>query len=306
MIPGPIGSVWRFGQVEYDEATKRLLVAGQAVELDRSSHAILSALLHARGAEVTKERLLEAGWPNRIVHENSLAKAIGRLRQSLGEQGERLETIYGHGYRLNMEGLAAAAEGMTEARVTSGSARDRNWRRHPWIWLTGGILLALAGVGGAFLLYRSAGWEELRFRAAPPLIGDASDAIGRLLWVDDHPQNNIYEERFFENHRIAVHTVTGSVDALRLLSMYDYTVVISDMGRGEDRLAGVRLAEQMRARGDETPVIIYTLRADGVDAQRAQRNLVAEAGAQGVVVTPREVRTVVLKLFGNPSRRSAT
>ena len=86
--------------------------------------------------------------------------------------------------------------------------------------------------------------------------------------------------------------------------MYDYHVVISDMGRGEDRLAGIRLVEQMRASGDDTPVIIYTLRPDGEAAQRAQRELVAEAGAQGVVVSPQEVRTAILRMFGDPASRS--
>ena len=137
------------------------------------------------------------------------------------------------------------------------------------------------------------------------MIADAPDVVGRLLWVDDHPQNNIYEARFFQNHRIAVHNVTGSADALRLLSMYDYEVVISDMGRGEDRLAGLKLAGQMRAQGNKTPLIIYTVRPDGEEAQRAQREMAADAGAQGVVVTPQEVRTVVLKLFGNPAQRAS-
>jgi CheY-like chemotaxis protein len=141
------------------------------------------------------------------------------------------------------------------------------------------------------------------FRSTPPVLADAPDAVGRLLWVDDHPQNNIYEARFFENHRIAVHNVTGSADALRLLAMYHYDVVVSDMGRGEDRLAGLKLASQMRGRGDKTPLIIYTVRADGAEARRAQRELAAEAGAQGVVVTPQEVRSVILKLFGNPAQR---
>ena len=69
-------------------------------------------------------------------------------------------------------------------------------------------------------------------------------------------------------------------------------------------LAGVRLVEQMRASGDDTPVIIYTLRPDGEAAQRAQRELVAEAGAQGVVVSPQEVRTAILRMFGDPASRS--
>jgi hypothetical protein len=80
-------------------------------------------------------------------------------------------------------------------------------------------------------------------------------------------------------------------------------VVISDMGRGEDRLAGLKLAGQMRARGDRTPLLIYTVRPDGAEAQRAQREMIADAGAQGVVLTPEEVRSVILKLFGNPAAR---
>src|SRR3546814_9490981 len=52
---------------------------------------------------VRSDRLLEAGWPGRVVHENSLAKAIGRLRKALGADGEALETVHGYGYRLAAE-----------------------------------------------------------------------------------------------------------------------------------------------------------------------------------------------------------
>ena len=296
---GATETMWRFGHVEYDEANGRLLVSGQAVELDRNCRALLSLLLREAGSEVDKERLLEAGWPNRIVHENSLAKAIGRLRQALGEDGDRLETIYGLGYRLDLSPRAAAPGETEEATAPRDAPPAPRWSRMALL-LAGVALLALVAALAAFVLNRPA---EVPIRSAPPMLGDAPDAIGRVLWVDDHPQNNIYEKRFFEDHRIAVHTVTGSVDAFRLLAMYDYDVVISDMGRGEDRLAGLRLAEQMRERGDKTPLIIYTLRPDGAAAQKAQRELVAEAGAQGVAVTPQEVRTVILKMFGNPGRR---
>lgn len=296
---------WQFGDIEFDEADGRLTVDGRDAELDRNCRAILSVLLNRAGAEVSKEDLLDAGWPNRIVHENSLAKAIGRLRQILGEQGEALETVYGHGYKLNVQARQTAAAPAVES---SGSpiSHSRRGLRRPLVLLAAVVVLfAAAGIGAAFWLDRSRDGEPA-FRSTPPIIGDAPDAIGRLLWVDDHPQNNIYEQRFFEDHRIAVHTVTNSADALKLLAMYDYTAVISDMGRGEDRLAGARLAEQMRARSDETPVVIYTIRADGAAEQQAQRNLVAEAGAHGLAVTPQEVRSVVLRLFGNPRERETS
>jgi DNA-binding response OmpR family regulator len=306
MSSGATDRVFRFGSVAFDEAEGRLVVAGRSAEIDRNCRAILALLLRHAGSEVSKERLLEAGWPNRIVHENSLAKAIGRLRQALGDEGAALETVYGHGYKLTVEvepaQPPAAVEAENESAATAPPARRA--ARHPAV-VAGGALLAFAGLAGAVAWSQAADDARVPFRAAPPITGDAPDAVGRVLWVDDHPQNNIYEKRFFEHHRIAVHNVTGSADALRLLAMYDYTVVISDMGRGEDRLAGLRLANLMHARGERTPLIIYTVRPDGADAQRAQRELVAEAGAQGLVVTPQEVRAVVLKLFGNPAPRSA-
>jgi CheY-like chemotaxis protein len=165
--------------------------------------------------------------------------------------------------------------------------------------------LALVAVGTTFHGAASPGVAGDRVRQAQPIIGDAPDSIGKILWVDDHPENNVYEKQFFEKHRIAVHPVTTSEDALKLLAIYDYKAVISDMGRGEDRLAGARFVQQLRARNDRTPVIIYTVRADSPAKQRAQRELVAESGAQALAVTPEQVRAVVLDVFGNPPERAA-
>lgn len=301
-------NVWRFGDAEFDEQGEGLSVAGQAVELDRNCEAILGVLLQEAGRDVSKERLLAAGWPDRIVHENSLAKAISRLRQALGPQGDALETVYGYGYTLAVDVERVEPEQdrpvppSAAAEVVPLAVAGRQLAKPVVLASVGGLLIAAAL--GIYAIANRAPDPAAQFRQGPPVIGDAPDAIGRLLWVDDHPENNIYEKRFFETHRIAVHAVTSSSDAHRLLAMYDYTAVVSDMGRGEDRLAGLRLVEQMRDEGDDTPVIIYTLRPDGAEAQRAQEQLVAEAGAQGVAVTPQEVRSVVLRAFGNPARRT--
>jgi DNA-binding response OmpR family regulator len=297
-------SVWRFGEAQFDETQGSLTVAGKPVELDRNCVAILSVLLQEAGREVAKERLLQAGWPDRIVHENSLAKAVGRLRKVLARDGRSIETLYGRGYRFNGTPERVASQEMP------GFATQPVWPAKPGRWAVGrpalaviAAVLAVAAIGSAYYWSRAEATQEQPYRTAPPIIADAPDVIGRVLWVDDHPQNNIYEKQFFEARRIAVHTTRTSADALRLLSMYDYDIVISDMGRGEDRLAGLKLVEQMRALEDETPLIIYTVRPDGEDDQRAQRRLVSDAGAQGVVVTPGEVRSAILRFFGNPGER---
>ncbi len=96
-------AIWRFGHVEFDGVAGTLKVEGKAVDVDRSCLAVLAALLNHAGEPLTKDALLEAGWPGRLVHENSLAKAVGRLRQALGEDGSRIEAVYGSGYRFTGE-----------------------------------------------------------------------------------------------------------------------------------------------------------------------------------------------------------
>jgi len=295
---------WPLRGGEFDERAGVLRLNGRTSELDRSSRAILTLLLENVGAPVAKERLLEAGWPAVIVHENSLAKAIGRLREALGN-ADLLKAAYGIGYKLDTAilapGVAADGPSMTAAPVAKPSEAPRR-------------LLASAAIAGALALiavgfaWRSPSPHDAAatpLRTTAPVIEDAPDSIGKLLWVDDHPENNVQEKRFFERHRIAVHPVTTSADAFQLLAIYDYRAIISDMGRGEDRLAGARFVQQLRARNDGTPVVIYTVRADKPAKEQAQRELVTESGAQALAVTPEEVRAIVLRLFGNPPERTA-
>lgn len=68
--------------------------------LDRSSYEVLLALLLRPGQVLSKDDLLDAAWPGRVVSENSLAKAISRLRRELGDEaGAPLQSVHGYGYR---------------------------------------------------------------------------------------------------------------------------------------------------------------------------------------------------------------
>ncbi|MXO58943.1 response regulator [Altererythrobacter salegens] len=298
-----MSGIWWFGNVRFDESSGNLQVGSDDVELDRSCQRILGVLLANAGQGVDKDALLRAGWPGRLVHENSLAKAIGRLRIALGEHGERLGSVYGHGYKLDVSAQLVTPEREEGLLATVGAALSDTPGRRPWLaWSAGAAGMAAVGV----ILSSSesvAGIFGTPYRTADPIVADAPDAIGKILWVDDHPENNAFEKQYFEKRRIAVHSAANTADAIKLLAIYDYKLVISDMGRGDDRLAGLKLVEQMRQRGDATPVVIYTVRADGAKAQSAQRRLVADAGARRLAVTPQEIRSIVVGEFGNPSVR---
>jgi TolB-like protein/DNA-binding winged helix-turn-helix (wHTH) protein/Tfp pilus assembly protein PilF len=108
------GMRWRFGEAELLEGQPRLIVRGNAQDLDHSSHEVLRCLLEHSGRVVNKDRLLQVGWPGRVVSENSLTKAIGRLRQALEDpDGELLCTVHGYGYRLASIAMRVPAEART-------------------------------------------------------------------------------------------------------------------------------------------------------------------------------------------------
>lgn len=304
-------SVWRFGAVEVDERTSTAKVAGQPAQLDWTCFAILLALLRATGRPVGKDELLQAGWPGRIVHENSLAKAIGRLRQALGDDGAALETVHGFGYRLapasRAIALPAAAEPAAPAPVaTRAAAPSRTKRRllRPVL-----LLAAVAALGLSFwLVARYPGRPPAtnaatpsKTAASPPLHSESPDIVGRVLWVDDNPGNNERHRRLFEQRNIAVYNATNNDDALTLLAMERYTLVISDMGRAEGRepLAGLKLLQEMRRRGDRTPFYVFTF-----EAPDDLRRLVAEAGGEGLADDPQELYDLILPRLerGTPAR----
>lgn len=264
----------RFGQTEFDVVAGRLTVGGKKVELDRSGLAILKRLVAAGGQPVTKAELVAVGWQGRAAHENSLAKAIGRLRRALGEDGARIETVHGHGYRL--------AEDVNDPSPETNAVHDRKpWRPHALV-----AALVIAGIAlGAVLA------DVLRPepQQVPLKISEASDVVARVLWVDDHPENNANERDFLEARRIAVYEAASSDDAMRLLSMYRYDAVISDMGRNGNPLAGLELVKEMRAQEHYTPFVLYTIMPS-----RTQRDLLAEYGGQGVAVTPDGLYSFIL------------
>jgi non-specific serine/threonine protein kinase len=123
--------LWRFGAAELDERLATLRVAGNPVELDRSSYDILLALLRHAGEVVTKDELLEAGWPGRVVSENSLAKAVSRLRQALGDDAGSLRVVHGYGYRLAAAVNFAPVAADTVEAVPHEAARLREGDRLP-------------------------------------------------------------------------------------------------------------------------------------------------------------------------------
>lgn len=95
----------RIGGLVLDLGGRRLSVDGQRVELTRVEFDLLAALARRRGGA------LQRGWlaeqildPERAGTERTLDVHVSRLRKKLGAYGSCLATVWGVGYRFDVEG----------------------------------------------------------------------------------------------------------------------------------------------------------------------------------------------------------
>jgi CheY-like chemotaxis protein len=115
----------------------------------------------------------------------------------------------------------------------------------------------------------------------------------RILWVDDRPENNVFERRSLEALGIQFDLSRSTDDALRRLTTTHYDAVISDMGRPPDRRAGYTLLDSMRQRGNRIPTIIYARSKEPEQVEEAKRH-----GAVGTTNRAEELFELVLSVVG--------
>jgi CheY-like chemotaxis protein len=97
-------------------------------------------------------------------------------------------------------------------------------------------------------------------------------ASGRILWVDDKPENNVYEIQSLEEKDVAVTTVTSTTEALGEFSRRSYDAVITDMGRMENGSynshAGLDLIELLRKKDPQIGLYVFASQKAIRDHQR--------------------------------------
>src|SRR5262245_47783515 len=128
----------------------------------------------------------------------------------------------------------------------------------------------------------------------------------RVLWVDDHPENNHYEAGALAKLQIDVVAVTSTSAAMKALEddPDGFDLVISDWGRPWDGPgAGMRLLSRLRRAGSALPLVFYHGEFDkAARARRAEQALAA--GALGEAVYPAELIALVVKGLGRQLTRT--
>ena len=79
----------------------------------------------------------------------------------------------------------------------------------------------------------------------------------RILWVDDRPENNVYERKLLEGFGIQFSLALSTQQALAILKHETFTLIISDMGRKEGPREGYVLLDALRQQGNTTSLVFF-------------------------------------------------
>nr|WP_319570125.1 response regulator [uncultured Draconibacterium sp.] len=113
----------------------------------------------------------------------------------------------------------------------------------------------------------------------------------RILWVDDRPENNVYERKAFEAQGIEISIALSTNEAIERLLSNNFSAIISDMGRKEGAEEGYVLLDKVRDSGNSIPYFIYA----GSNSLEHKR-MALERGAQGSTNDARELYEMIFKI----------
>lgn len=186
--------------IEIREQEFSIVKDGEALPVEPRAFRVLLYLLRNPQRVITKEELLRSVWDDAVVTENSLARAILKLRQRLGDDPrspQYIETVSRIGYRfvglvevLEMPAAPLADRRAPEAlRAGSDDALHWNptpattlptgqmrWRYGRWLLILGVTIAALAG-------WWIRQWERSHWARA-----SATPEIARLIEAGEYPK----------------------------------------------------------------------------------------------------------------------
>jgi TolB-like protein/tetratricopeptide (TPR) repeat protein len=90
-----------FGPFRLDDARRTLERDGRLIPLYPKSFDLLAFMVRQTGHLLEKEHLLRALWPDVVVEENSLARAVSDIRKALAEHEGFVVTVPRRGYRFD-------------------------------------------------------------------------------------------------------------------------------------------------------------------------------------------------------------
>ena len=110
----------RFGRFRIDYAERVLARGDDAIPLPPKAFDLLALFIDNAGRLLTKQRIMDALWPDTFVEEANLANLIALLRKALGDTTRKpayIETVPKHGYRFVADVVSPANEGGSDGAI---------------------------------------------------------------------------------------------------------------------------------------------------------------------------------------------
>ncbi len=193
---------YEFAEFRVDSLNRELLRNGQPVPLATRSFEALLMLVRRSGVLLDKAALMDAVWPDAVVEENSLARAIADIRKALGEGPKEkrfIETVARRGYRFLPRVTTRPANPGISRATEVGASRPTTLAVVPFAWITaeGSEPSLSIGIADA-VITRLSNLAELVVRPTSSILRYGSEhqdltAIGRDLDVDFVISGNIQQ-----------------------------------------------------------------------------------------------------------------
>lgn len=92
------------GGIEIDKAAHQVTIEGKAVELSYKEFELLSYFVENQGIALSREKILNNVWNYDYFGDaRTIDTHVKKLRSKLGEKGDYIKTIWGMGYKFEVE-----------------------------------------------------------------------------------------------------------------------------------------------------------------------------------------------------------
>lgn len=92
------------GGIRIDKAAHSVTVDGQPVELSYKEFELLSYFMENRGIALSREKILNSVWNYDYFGDaRTIDTHVKKLRSKMGEKGDLIKTIWGMGYKFEVE-----------------------------------------------------------------------------------------------------------------------------------------------------------------------------------------------------------
>jgi TolB-like protein/DNA-binding winged helix-turn-helix (wHTH) protein/Tfp pilus assembly protein PilF len=165
--------------------------SGATQRIEAKVMEVLLALARQPGQVVSRQELVQEVWPGRIVTDDAVTNAIGKLRRALDDnprQPRLIETVAKRGYRLKVKPRPVTEDKTVRRNTVRKSASRQAWRRG-WM-LAGASLFAAVGLIAIWF------WRSPEVTTRPDLEKETASSVAVMPFdvLDDDPSQTYFAE----------------------------------------------------------------------------------------------------------------